>query len=101
MAIVATKIGRIRDGRVVGADARIMVARSSSGVGPDQVVWVALDSLRYEVRFERSPFNAQGAPEVIPAGAIKTVSDQVEPREYKYTVYTDGKPTDDPDVVVV
>jgi hypothetical protein len=65
------------------------------------MLWYGLDNGRYEIRFERSPFNDAAAPESFPAGQLKTVSDRVPKGRYKYTVFTNGKPTHDPDVVVV
>lgn len=98
---VATKNGRIRAGKVVPADESIRLAQSTSGDGADQMLWYGLDSGRYEIRFERSPFNDKAAPETFPVGVLKTVSDKVPKGRYKYSVYVDGKLTHDPDVVVV
>jgi hypothetical protein len=107
---VAMKVGRIRAGKVLPQDERIVVTAD------EDVVWIALDDGNYEIRFDDmtgSPFTPgvkgkekaakgkQKAKDKIGLGQTKKVHKNAKKTTYKYSVYTDGKETHDPDVVVV
>jgi hypothetical protein len=100
---VAMKVGRIRAGKVLPQDERIVVTAD------EDVVWIALDEGNYEIRFDDtkgSPFRpgakAKGKEkDKIGLGQTKKIHKNAKKTTYKYSVYTDGQETHDPDVVVV
>lgn len=98
VSAVAMRIVGVEKGRGISTDERI------AATAGDDIVWVSFDGGNYEIRFEDSvgsPFNDKGDKENVGVGKSKKVHKGAKKIAYKYSVYTDGVETHDPEVVIV
>lgn len=67
-----------------------------------ETIW-ALNNGTYTIRFARSPFLQHAGAEEIPVSPLSEPRTVAAPNgKYKYSVHdTNGKETDDPDVIIV